>query len=222
MISICKPIVVIIDSGIGGVSILRQLIEKHGCGNFLYYADNLYMPYGNKTVKWLKNRIENIILELKTKYNISQIVLACNTASTCFNETCNNVVTMKFNKNNTYLATQLTQKNKPDINIIADKTLAKLIEKHIFDEKRLTKIINRHLKISTLTNHKEIVLGCTHYELIKPIFENICPNIKFINNSSFMLDEIKAPIVEDLNVIVLTSKKDEELENKIFKLIEMG
>ena len=43
-----KPkVIAIIDSGIGGVSVLKQLTNKHGGGNFIYFADNLYMPYGN-------------------------------------------------------------------------------------------------------------------------------------------------------------------------------
>ena len=44
-----ESVIGIIDSGIGGVSILNQLIELNKTGNYVYFADNKYMPYGNKT-----------------------------------------------------------------------------------------------------------------------------------------------------------------------------
>ena len=46
--------IAIIDSGIGGISVLKALINKFGTGNYIYYADNLYMPYGNKSKTVIK------------------------------------------------------------------------------------------------------------------------------------------------------------------------
>ena len=62
-----NPTIAIIDSGIGGISILRQLIKRYKAGNYLYFADNLFMPYGNKTKVWLNKRIDSIIKELQNK-----------------------------------------------------------------------------------------------------------------------------------------------------------
>ena len=76
-----NPTIAIVDSGIGGVSVLKQLIAKYNGGNFIYFADNLYMPYGNKNKIWLKNRIEEIIGILQDRYNVDYIIIACNTAS---------------------------------------------------------------------------------------------------------------------------------------------
>ena len=71
MLNCQNPTIAIVDSGIGGVSILRQLIAKHNAGNFIYYADNLNMPYGNKKQKWIKHRMDTIIKELQTKYCVA-------------------------------------------------------------------------------------------------------------------------------------------------------
>ena len=92
-----NPTIAIIDSGIGGVSVLKQLIEKFKAGNYIYFADNLYMPYGNKSKTWLKKRIEFLLNSLKTKYGIKHFIIACNTASTTINGLyCENVKCMQL------------------------------------------------------------------------------------------------------------------------------
>ena len=211
----------VIDSGIGGVSVLNQIIEKYHTGNFIYFADNLYMPYGNKTDKWLQKRLKTIILTLQNQYHVDYIIIACNTASSCIDDKINNVLTMKFNPSRTYLATRLTKKNLPNLNIIDDVTLAKQIENNILHENKLKKIVSKHVKQYKLYKIKELVLGCTHYELIKPIFEYYLPNCKITNNSLYALEDFPDDIINssELNIKVLLSQQNNALEQKINKLI---
>ena len=85
----------------------------------------------------------------------------------------------------------------------------------------MNKIIEQHIKIHQLNKHEQIVLGCTHYELVKYLFEKHCPNTKFINNSENALNNFNLEFLKnDLNIVILTSKKDSELERKILKLIK--
>ena len=221
MLKSINEIIAIIDSGIGGASILKQLINKHHCGNFIYFADNLYMPYGNKNKTWLKNRVNKIINELRQKYSVKQVIIACNTASASINNKTNNdIIKMEFLPNKTYYATRLTKRNLPHLHVIADNTLAKLIEKNINNKNKLENIVKRHIKTHGLYNHNEVVLGCTHYELIMPMFEKLCKQTKVINNSSFMIDKIKVQESEHANVVIFLSKKDIELENKILSILK--
>ena len=117
--------IAIIDSGIGGVSVLKQLVKKFGGGNYIYYADNEFMPYGNKSKEQINKRIENIINYLFKTYKVSKVIIACNTASTCYNNNLKNVFPMKFYKNKTYYATRLTKKNLTEFNVISDGSLPK-------------------------------------------------------------------------------------------------
>ena len=72
-----------------------------------------------------------------------------------------------------------------------------------------------------LNELKHYILGCTHYELLKPIFEKFCPNTKIINNSSFLIKDIKlVDLSKDLNIVIVTSKKSNSIESKILKLIK--
>lgn len=215
--------IAIIDSGIGGLSILKQLLNKFHCGNYIYFADNLYMPYGNKNKKWLENRIKEIIKTLKQEYCVSDIIVACNTASTCLKSSeLSNVKIMKFEKKKMYLATELTQKNLPNLNIIADKNLAKQIEQNILNQSKMKSIVKKHIQEHKLNELKEFVLGCTHYELVQSYFKLFCTNSNVLNNSDVILNELNLKFTSnDLNIIVVMTKKSKSLEDKIKKVLEI-
>lgn len=212
--------IAIVDSGVGGVSVLRQLINKYNAGNYIYFADNLNMPYGNKSSEWLKRRIKNIVDWLFSYYKVDLVIIACNTASTV-TENTPNVITMTFDDNYTYLATKLTKKNLPNLDIVEDNSLAKAIEMNILDKKKLKQVIQKHIKRYSLQKYPCLVLGCTHYELVISDFQKLCPSTRFINNSTFVIDNINLPPdkSEEVNIIIELSKKDLSLENKINKLI---
>ena len=73
----------VIDSGIGGLSLLKSLVSKYPNENYIYLADNLNMPYGNKSKKWIVSRICELINYLYDNFNVKLVILACNTASSC-------------------------------------------------------------------------------------------------------------------------------------------
>lgn len=221
MLNQVNPTIAIVDSGIGGVSILKQLINKYNAGNYIYFADNLYMPYGNKTKKWLNNRIEYIIDMLKNKYNVDYIIIACNTASASIDKTkFKNIYSMEFNKKYKYLATNLTKQNIPELEIIADNTLAKQIDINIFNNDKLTNTIKTHIKKHNLNKLKNLVLGCTHYELVEDCFKKYCPKTKIIKNSSFVINKMNFNInINELNIAIILSKNDNKYNQKIKQLL---
>ena len=73
----------VIDSGIGGLSLLKNLSNLYPNENYIYLADNQYAPYGNKSKKWLVARINELIEYLYANFNVKMVILACNTASSC-------------------------------------------------------------------------------------------------------------------------------------------
>lgn len=205
----------IIDSGIGGVSILKKLISKFNCGNYIYYADNLHMPYGKKNKTFILKRILNLIDIMKNAYKVDLIIIACNTASSVVaNMRIENVLCMSFNKELTYLATPLTAKQLKGYNVIKDTTLACEIEKNIEDKKAMDKIVKKHIKRYKLNYIKNLVLGCTHYELVEDLFKKYCSKTSVISNSSFVLENINV-INKELNVVFLTSKQSDKYVKKL-------
>ena len=62
--------ILVIDSGIGGLSILVKAIKQTNA-NYIYFADNKFSPYGKKSNAYLKNRLTQIINLASKKYDIS-------------------------------------------------------------------------------------------------------------------------------------------------------
>lgn len=222
MLNKLKPTIAIVDSGIGGISVLRQLKQKYGAGNYIYFADNFYMPYGNKSKQFLKNRVEEIIALLNKNYQPDIIFIACNTASSVLQKLPSNVKTIKFNNNAPILATKLTAQQLSNLNAMVANNLAQKIENSIDNLRLLEQYVKRLVVNYNLNQYKSITLGCTHYELIKPIFEKFCPNTKFLLNSKPMVDSVKFKPKQKLTTVkILLSKKDQKYENKILNLINI-
>ena len=68
------------DSGIGGATILKEVIKLLPYENYVYYADSINNPYGNKTKNELFKIVSNVVDNL-LEYNPKLIVCACNTAT---------------------------------------------------------------------------------------------------------------------------------------------
>lgn len=73
---------IIIDSGLGGISVVRALRATHPGMPLVYCADTGGFPYGNRTPEDIRTRAASLIRALQTRYPSMPIVLACNTLST--------------------------------------------------------------------------------------------------------------------------------------------
>src|SRR5690606_35759737 len=83
LVDVDAPILVL-DSGLGGISILNALQKKLPNENFIYFADYAFLPYGEKSEIEIKTRCKNIVEAFisQTHQSIPKaIVLACNTAT---------------------------------------------------------------------------------------------------------------------------------------------
>ena len=68
------------DSGLGGISVLRETVRLLPEENYLYYGDSLHAPYGVKTVDEVTARSRAIVQHLLDE-GAKAIVIACNTAT---------------------------------------------------------------------------------------------------------------------------------------------
>lgn len=83
----------ILDSGIGGASILKEIIKILPNERFVYMADTKNLPYGNKSKRKIMNIVQENVENLIKNYKIKLLVLACNTASSV----CSNSLRKKVN-----------------------------------------------------------------------------------------------------------------------------
>lgn len=75
-----RPIVVL-DSGVGGLTVTRQLEQLNPHANILYVVDNDWFPYGSKSAPDVAQRVQQLFDQLYALISPSAIVVACNTAS---------------------------------------------------------------------------------------------------------------------------------------------
>ena len=70
----------IFDSGVGGISVLRELRAQLPQENVIYYGDTAYAPYGTKPPEVVMARVRQVMAELLDR-DVKAVVIACNTAT---------------------------------------------------------------------------------------------------------------------------------------------
>ena len=191
----------IYDSGIGGLTTLNEIQKAFGANDFFYYSDNLNHPFGIKTNEELKEIVSRAIEKLKLRCDV--IVLACNTASSVYEN--DDVIKLlppleDVDKDSSLLmATQSTIRNV-DARFIATadtKELASLIEIQAFlNQKRGSLDMNAlsiylKTKLFRFKGVKTVILGCSHYPYCKAQIEKILGNVTFIDGNRSVINALK-------------------------------
>jgi glutamate racemase len=76
------PTILVFDSGLGGLTVLREVIKARPDAHYIYVADDAFFPYGHHGEEQIIARVVPMIGELIAAYTPDLIVIACNTIST--------------------------------------------------------------------------------------------------------------------------------------------
>lgn len=210
-----KPIG-IFDSGVGGVTVLKELQKLLPNEDYIYIGDTASFPYGSKSKKTIielcKKRIENLIdMEVKI------IVIACGTATSqaleemrkIFNIPIIGIIkpTVKYLKGKNYknigvIATTGTirsngweeniRKSIPDAKVQnkACPLLAPMAEEGWTNNEIAKLAVHEYIK--DIKDIEALILGCTHYPLFKEIIEReLKSNVDIINTGEMVAEELK-------------------------------
>lgn len=71
----------VLDSGVGGLSVLRALLHEMSGARFVYVADSAHAPYGEREFGHVAARVHAITSHLRDAHAVDALVLACNTAT---------------------------------------------------------------------------------------------------------------------------------------------
>lgn len=71
----------VLDSGVGGLSVLRALLGELPGARFVYAADSAHAPYGERSAQDVSERTHRLTDHLRERHGIDALVLACNTAT---------------------------------------------------------------------------------------------------------------------------------------------
>ncbi|HSX12832.1 MAG TPA: glutamate racemase [Chlamydiales bacterium] len=204
-----KQPIAIFDSGIGGLTVVKALKEALPCENILYLADNLRMPYGSRDRASIA-QFTNEALGFFQKQHVKLIIFACHTVSSVFSEHFSipiiNVIQGGIQaigeipacKKVAILGTERTiqsgvyEKNirllYPQIEVysVPCPKLAPMIESQ---DREIEKVVQEYLK--PIPSVDAILLACTHYPLIKPIFQQAI-DIPILDSAENTVREVKA------------------------------
>ncbi|MGL4607726.1 MAG: glutamate racemase [Eubacteriaceae bacterium] len=217
----------LIDSGIGGFSVLRELQVRLTNENFLYFGDSKRMPYGereNDEIIFLGNAIIKQLENLGVK----AIVLACNTISSLITELTSEVplfsvieagvretLDIRDYGNVGLIATTATVKNRgyekelalwtSDVKYIAHgtQTLAKVINDGQGDLKVLRHNIQKAVEPILQEGKKrglmieELLLGCTHFPIVSVTFREMYPEINLIDPAMGLVQQLEKYLIKN-------------------------
>ena len=204
-----KPLI-IFDSGIGGVSILKELLQSSEKFSLIYLADQKYFPYGNKKPTFIRERIFKLV-HWSTKQDPSGIVVACNTATSTGIAEIRKLIQVpvigvepvikplsKY-KLPLLLATNMTVDSQRTKNLLTrfnahhtilhgSSSLASAIED--MDEESIINIL-KSIQGELTQPIDAVGLSCTHYPLVKELISDTFKQVKIIDPSQAVVRRIK-------------------------------
>lgn len=184
----------IFDSGVGGLTVAREIMRQIPNERLVYFGDTARVPYGNKSKETVTKYSRQIIRFLKTQ-NVKAIVVACNTASayaldeiekeldipiigvvkpgakvaaeTTRNKKVGVIATAGTIQSQIY--TEYIQGIQPDIQVIgkACPLFVPLVEEGLLEDPVTDEIATRYLNELKDIDIDTLILGCTHYPLIR-------------------------------------------------------
>jgi glutamate racemase len=77
-----RPTILVFDSGLGGLTVLREIVKARPDAHYVYVADDAFFPYGHHSEDAIIARVVPLIGELIAAHAPDLVVIACNTAST--------------------------------------------------------------------------------------------------------------------------------------------
>lgn len=216
----------IFDSGIGGLTVARAITQLLPHEQIIYFGDTAHMPYGEKSADAIKHYSVKIAEFLKHK-NCKMIVIACNTASAAgyravlkqtgmkdlivnvIDPAANFVVANYYRKKVGVIATKRTVSSNvyakrithldpvADVVQLATPLLAPMIEEGFYNNKISQTIINSYLSKSKLSKIDALILGCTHYPLIKNEIQKFYgKKVAVIDSSEVVAQHVKSVLAK--------------------------
>lgn len=222
------------DSGVGQLSVYLEIKNVLPKENFVIFADQKNLPYGEKTSAQIKKYVTDATEFLIKNHNIKMMVLACNTATVLaigklrkeFSIPIIGVVPAikpaaekSKSKRIVNMSTPATAKSRYLQKLIKDFAKDCLVLKlgcpglenavETLNQKEIIRIIKKYAKEINKFNPDVVVLGCTHYPLVKKqIKENLNRGINIIDSSQAIARQVSKVLKESGQI---SETRDEDI-----------
>ncbi len=206
------------DSGVGGLSVLKALVDYDIKDDFIYFGDTKNVPYGTKTKDEILSYTKDI-MEFFIKKGADCAIMACNTSSALVYEELYKKFSDKikiypliqyaapyFKDENSVIGVMATgatvkshsytkeiRKINPNADIIEKECqhFVEIVEKRLYDDPLSLEYIKDRVEYFKKAKCRKIILGCTHFPYLVPVFKRYAPDIEFIDPALLLIKSIK-------------------------------
>ncbi len=213
----------VFDSGIGGLSVLQELYALLPKENYIFFADQHNVPYGEKTKEELI-ALTTWIMEFLLEHDVKFAVVACNTATCYAIDTLRNTFDVPIvgvvpaikpaaertkTGNIGLIATPATAKSgyvaglveqfAPGKNVIkvGCPGLENAVEAGDLDSEETLALLKKYLLPLKDENIDELVLGCTHYPFLRrQIGEVLGPGVELLDSGNAVARRVRVLLTE--------------------------
>ena len=209
------------DSGIGGLTVYKAIAAKFPNLDMIYLGDSARVPYGNKSPETIIKYSLECTDYLSSIYSLSALVVACNTISShalpaLYNKLkipilgvikpgANHAINVTKNGKIGVLATHATVNSHSyikEINTLkgtksievfqqACPLFVPLVEEALVDGNMVETVVKESLKDIAKKEADTIILGCTHYPVLKPIIQNVFKNAKVVDSTEYITKDLE-------------------------------
>ena len=217
----------VFDSGVGGLTVLREIMVHLPAESLIYFGDTARVPYGNRSQAELLRFVREIIAWMQGQ-GVKMVVMACNTSSALALETVRAefdipilgiilpgaraaaktgqrigvISTVATAKSNAYKQAILEASPTTHVWQVGCPDFVPLIEQSRIDDPYTRAVAMDYLKPLMAANIDTLVYGCTHYPHLAPLMEQILPpSIRVINPASFLV----AAMARELDLLGMRS-----------------
>jgi glutamate racemase len=207
-----------IDSGVGGLTVVKEALKQLPNERIIYLGDTARCPYGPRPAEQVVQftwEMTNFLLEKKIK----MLVIACNTATAvalddirahleipvvgvilpgsraALKMTQNNRIgvigTDGTIKSGAYSAAIKKKAPNTSITSLACPKFAPIVESNEFHSSVAKKVVSETLQPLLLKQLDTLILGCTHYPLLRPLIQNVMgSNVTLIDSGAETVGEV--------------------------------
>ena len=220
-----RPVIGVFDSGFGGLTVLRELRTRLPGADYLYFGDTAHLPYGAKSVRTVAKYAIASAHFLEER-GIELLVVACNTATAlAFDDICaavnipvvgvvepgaDRAAQVSRNRRAAVIATQATvashaycralQHRGVEATEKACPLLVPLVEEGWVEHPVTEQVVHIYVDEIFSDGARErdvLLLGCTHYPLIRPLLRRVVPaHVEIVDSAestaAYVADFLKA------------------------------
>ncbi|AMG67549.2 TPA: glutamate racemase [Providencia stuartii] len=209
-----RPTILVFDSGVGGLSVYREVKKLLPNAHYIYAFDNEAFPYGEKSEEFIIDRVYQLVDAIAKKHPLTIAIIACNTASTvslpnlrahfrfpvvgvvpaikpATKLTRNGVVGLLATKGtvNREYTKELIERFATDCKVLSlgSADLVQLAERKLHGEQiPLDEIANAVKPWLRMPEPPDtVILGCTHFPLLIEELEQVLPDgTRFVDSGA--------------------------------------